>query len=464
MDQKNKRWAQAMLGTRYRQGVGVLQDDKRAFVLWKLAADQGEHQAQFNLACMYANGSGVVQSDALAFKYFQLSAIQGQANAQFNVGTYYYNGKGVTKSNIHAREWWTKAAAQGDKDAINVLKKLDKQEGRTTTTSSTTVTDNIIACFKCNKPQTNTHKLKNCECKVAKYCNSSCQTEHWPEHKAEHRRIVKAKGLNNTEGEMKDEVTTDDKKETATASTTHPEEEDDVCPICLDTLPKTVIKFVRMTCCGKGIHQSCFEKQKKSKSMTREQKYSCCLCRTELLVTGPGSKEDIKRLRFHVQNGKGWSMKLLGDRYHHGKGVDQSWEQAAHFYKMAVEHGDVSYMVNLAFLYYNGHGVEEDVEKAKELWMKAAALGNIDGIINLKKLDKNKGITTPSYTPKPTFCTYCGKAHNPPTTKLSKCSGCRCAYYCCREHQIIDWKMKANGHKKKCGELKELNKQYQQNK
>ena len=52
----------------------------------------------------------------------------------------------------------------------------------------------------------------------------TCQTEHWQEHKAEHRRIVKAKGLINTEGEMKDEVTTDDKKEITTASTTHPAE------------------------------------------------------------------------------------------------------------------------------------------------------------------------------------------------------------------------------------------------
>ena len=262
--QKNKRWAQCMLAGRYSKGNGVPQDDKRAFVLYKLAADQGHHGAQYNLGNMYDQGRGVNQSDLLAFKYYQLSAIQGLAEAQFNLGFCYFKGEGVDQSNTKAREWWTKAAAQGQENAIANLKILDEIEGRTTTTSSTTVTDNTIACFKCNKPETNTHKLKNCGCKAAKYCNSTCQTGHWPEHKAEHRQIVKAKGLTNTEGEMKDEVTTD-KKETATASTTHPEEEDD-CPICLDALPKNDRKFSRMTCCGKGIHIACFENKMKSKS------------------------------------------------------------------------------------------------------------------------------------------------------------------------------------------------------
>ena len=251
--QKKKPWARFMLGFRYEKGVGVPQDDKRACVLYKLAADQGHHLAQFNLGNMYASGRGVNQSDSLALKYFKLSAIQGYANAQYNVGACYGNGTGVKQSNAKAREWWTKAAAQGHELSIKKLKLLDEMEGRTTT-SSTPVTDNTIACFKCNKPQTNTHKLKNCGCKAAKYCNSTCQTEHWQEHKAEHRRIVKAKGLINTEGEMKDEVT-DDKKETATESTTHPEEEDDVCPICLDALPKDDAKFSRMTCCGNGMHK-----------------------------------------------------------------------------------------------------------------------------------------------------------------------------------------------------------------
>jgi TPR repeat protein len=172
-------------------------------------------------------------------------------------------------------------------------------------------------------------------------------------------------------------------------------------------------------------------------------------------------KEDIEQLRHHVQKGKGWSMATLAQRYEDGKGVTQSWEQAAHYFKMGVERRNVTSMTSLGALYYNGHGVEQDVEKAKELWMKAAALGDITAIMNLKSMDLNKGITTPSFTPKPTFCTYCGKAHKLPTTKLNFCSGCRCAYYCCKEHQRLDWKLKANGHKERCGQLKELNKQYQ---
>ena len=123
--QKNKRWAQCMLGNRYTKGVGVPQDDKRAFVLTKLAADQGHHRAQYTLGNMYDQGRGVNQSDTLAFKYYQLSAMQGYANAQLNVGSYYHNGEVVEQSFTKARDWWTKAAAQGQEDATNALKHLD---------------------------------------------------------------------------------------------------------------------------------------------------------------------------------------------------------------------------------------------------------------------------------------------------------------------------------------------------
>ena len=136
------------------------------------------------------------------------------------------------------------------------------------------------------------------------------------------------------------------------------------------------------------MHKACFKKKMKSKSMTLKQKNSCCLCRRKIPLQG--SKECVENLRHHVQKGKGWSMATLAEKYRQGTGVDQSWEQAAHFYKMGVEHGDVSSMVGLGLIYISGQGVEQDIEKAKELWMKAAKLGDITAILFLKKLDKQR--------------------------------------------------------------------------
>ena len=58
---KGKGWAQEMLASRYREGVGVPQNDKRASELYKLAADQGHFRAQFNLAIIYAESHGEIQ-------------------------------------------------------------------------------------------------------------------------------------------------------------------------------------------------------------------------------------------------------------------------------------------------------------------------------------------------------------------------------------------------------------------
>ena len=46
----------------YEQGLGVNKDPKHACELYKLAADQGHHHAQYNLGLKYAKGEGVTQS------------------------------------------------------------------------------------------------------------------------------------------------------------------------------------------------------------------------------------------------------------------------------------------------------------------------------------------------------------------------------------------------------------------
>ena len=65
---------------------------------------------------------------------------------------------------------------------------------------------------------------------------------------------------------------------------------------------------------------------------------------------------------------------MLADRYREGVGVDQSWEQAAHYYKMGVKHGCVGSMTGLGVIYYQGHGVEEDVEKSKRIIYESSSI------------------------------------------------------------------------------------------
>ena len=58
---------------------------------------------------MYANGEGVPENDAEAVKWYRLAAEQGDAQAQFNLAVKYANGEGVLRSGAAAADWFYKA-------------------------------------------------------------------------------------------------------------------------------------------------------------------------------------------------------------------------------------------------------------------------------------------------------------------------------------------------------------------
>ena len=93
-----------------------------------MAANQGDHLAQFTLGNRYFLGLGVDQSNTHAFKYYKLSAEQGLTSAQHALGIMYLKGWGVDQSDTLALEWWTKAAKQGDENAIELIKRWEKNE------------------------------------------------------------------------------------------------------------------------------------------------------------------------------------------------------------------------------------------------------------------------------------------------------------------------------------------------
>ena len=52
----------------------------------RIAAEQGDADAQFNLGVLYKNGRGVAVDAVKAALWFRLAADQGHASAQFSLG------------------------------------------------------------------------------------------------------------------------------------------------------------------------------------------------------------------------------------------------------------------------------------------------------------------------------------------------------------------------------------------
>jgi TPR repeat protein len=108
----------------YDIGKGVLQDAKEAVKWYRLSADQGYVNAQFNLGLIYANGRGVLKDDKEAVKWYRLAADQGHASAQYNLGVNYYYGEGVLTNYIVSYSWMSLARYNGSSITEKAFKLL----------------------------------------------------------------------------------------------------------------------------------------------------------------------------------------------------------------------------------------------------------------------------------------------------------------------------------------------------
>ena len=85
------------------------------------AAAQGHMDARAVCGEIYAFGMGVVRDQRLAFMYNEKAAQQGHIASQCNMGVHYDKGFGCEQSYERAAEWYKKAAGQGDADAMGML-------------------------------------------------------------------------------------------------------------------------------------------------------------------------------------------------------------------------------------------------------------------------------------------------------------------------------------------------------
>ena len=103
-------------------------DYKAAFDHFKIAAEQGNAEAQYQLAICYTEGKGVELDKAKGFEWMLKSANLGNPKAQCVVGMCYMGGNEVAKDDAEGKKWIAKsidglrkAAEQGDAHASAYL-------------------------------------------------------------------------------------------------------------------------------------------------------------------------------------------------------------------------------------------------------------------------------------------------------------------------------------------------------
>ena len=97
------------------------------------AARSGNADAEELIGIMYAMGLGVQQDDFRAFDWYLRSSMKGHPGAQSGVGCYYETGRGMPAPDlIRAYTWYVLSAIGGDPDAAisqeEVIKKMTPEE------------------------------------------------------------------------------------------------------------------------------------------------------------------------------------------------------------------------------------------------------------------------------------------------------------------------------------------------
>jgi len=117
--------AQYLFAMLYRDGEGVSRDDTQAVLWLKLAAAQNQPEAQYQLANMLEYGRGVDVADLkAAIGWYKKAAVAGHHAAELRMAMLLSAGHGLAKNDAQALAWAIKAASSNNVSAKSFLQRL----------------------------------------------------------------------------------------------------------------------------------------------------------------------------------------------------------------------------------------------------------------------------------------------------------------------------------------------------
>lgn len=109
--------AQLIIADRFAAGTGVPKDYEQAALWYQRAASSGSAIGQYRLASLYERGRGVDQDLGRARIWYQRAAEQGHVKAMHNLGVLYTGQSGNNPDYETAAKWFAKAAEYGLPDS-----------------------------------------------------------------------------------------------------------------------------------------------------------------------------------------------------------------------------------------------------------------------------------------------------------------------------------------------------------
>ena len=116
--------AASFVGNIYHWGQGVAIDHPRAMAAYKVGAEGGDADCQWQVGWMYYYGRGVDVDYAQALPWIEKAAAQDQPKAVCTLGVMYKRGQGVTPSFRRAREYCARSIELGSSMAVKNMQIL----------------------------------------------------------------------------------------------------------------------------------------------------------------------------------------------------------------------------------------------------------------------------------------------------------------------------------------------------
>jgi TPR repeat protein len=138
--------AQYDTGERYEKGMGVEENQKKAFFWFSKAAKQGSVKAFNKLGVAYLNGQGVEKDMQKAYEWLRQAANKKNARAFFHLGEIYEYGYGKRKNLKESLRWYKRSKnnnfGPANSRVERLIKKIKKQ--RANESSTRIAQDNLL--------------------------------------------------------------------------------------------------------------------------------------------------------------------------------------------------------------------------------------------------------------------------------------------------------------------------------